>query len=186
METPVSLLERLRQPAQNQAWARFVELYTPLLFHWARRQGCQEAEAADLVQEVLLLLMRKLPEFTYDHHRSFRGWLHTVARNCWQNLRRRAELPRAADAPDLADIAAPDGDDFFAEAEYRQRLVGRALALMRADFQPATWQACWECVVNAKPAAVVAQELGLSLGAVYMAKSRVLSRLRQELNGLVD
>ena len=79
METPASLLERLRQPGQDQAWARFVDLYTPLLFYWARRLGCQESEAADLVQEVLLLLVRKLPGFTYDQHKSFRGWLRTIA-----------------------------------------------------------------------------------------------------------
>src|SRR4051812_5537979 len=186
METPASLLEQLRQPGQDQAWARFVDLYTPLLFYWARRRGCQEPEAADLVQEVLVLLVRKLPAFTYDPHESFRGWLRTLARNCWHNLRRRAEVPRAEDAPALDDLPAPDTDDPFWEAEYRQRLVGRALALMQAEFQPATWKACWECVVGGKPAAEVARELGMSTGAVYMAKSRVLSRLRQELHRLVD
>jgi RNA polymerase sigma-70 factor (ECF subfamily) len=72
------------------------------------------------------------------------------------------------------------------ETEYRHWLVGRALELMRAEFQPTTWKACWECVVNSRPAADVAAELGISVGAVYMAKSRVLSRLRQELTGLLD
>jgi RNA polymerase sigma-70 factor (ECF subfamily) len=184
METPASLLERLRQPAQEKAWERFVELYTPLLYYWARRRTCQDLDAADLVQEVLTLLVRKLPEFTYDHQKSFHAWLRTVALNCWRNLQRRAELPRAAGAPDLADLAAPETEDPFWEVEYRERLVGRALALMRAEFQPATWQACWRCIVDGRPAAEVAQELGLSAAAVYMAKSRVLSRLRKELDGL--
>jgi RNA polymerase sigma-70 factor (ECF subfamily) len=186
MDTPASLLERLRQPAQEQAWARFVELYTPLLYSWARRTGCAEADAADLVQEVLTLLVRKLPEFTYDWHRSFRGWLHVVARNCWRNLRRRARLPRTANAPEPDELAAPEPAEPFWEAEYRQRLVGRALALMRAEFEPTTWKACWECAVEGRRAADVARELGVRVGTVYAAKSRVLSRLRQELDGLLD
>jgi RNA polymerase sigma-70 factor (ECF subfamily) len=186
MDTSASLLERLKRPAQEQAWARFVELYTPLLYGWARRSGCPEADAADLVQEVLTLLVRKLPEFSYDRHKSFRAWLRTVAHNCWNNLRRRAVLPRAATTPDLDALPAPDPSDPFWETEYRQRLVARALSLMQADFEPTTWKACWEYVVAGRPAAQVARELGIRTGTVYAAKSRVLSRLRQELAGLLD
>jgi RNA polymerase sigma-70 factor (ECF subfamily) len=186
MDTPASLLERLRQPAQEAAWARFVQLYTPLLFAWARRLGLRDADAADLVQEVLMLLVRKLPEFTYDRNRSFRAWLRTVTLNCWRNRCRRAELPRAAGPFDLDDLAGPNTTDAVSETEYRQWLVGRALELMRAEFQPTTWKACWECVVSGRPAADVATELGIGVGAVYMAKSRVLSRLRQELTGLLE
>jgi RNA polymerase sigma-70 factor (ECF subfamily) len=186
MDTSASLLERLRQPAQEQAWARFVELYTPLLYHWARRTGCADADAADLVQEVLTLLVRKLPEFRYDGRRSFRGWLHTLAHNCWRNLRRRARLTPAADGPDVAELPDPEADEPFWEIEYRQRLVGRALALMQSDFAPATWKACWECVVEGRPAADVARELGVRIGVVYAARSRVLSRLRHELTGMLD
>lgn len=185
MKTPASLLERLRRPEEELAWERFVALYTPLLFYWARRSGCRESEATDMVQEVLALLVRKLPDFSYDRNKTFRGWLRTVARNCWSNLQRRASLPMAAGTPDPAELPAADDDPFW-EVEYRERLVSRALDLMRADFQPATWQACWQTVVEDRPAAEVAQELGISVGAVYMAKSRVLSRLRQELEGLID
>jgi len=186
MKTPASLLERLREPEQEQAWERFVGLYTPLLYYWARRSGCRESEAADLVQEVFALLVRKLPEFTYDHNKTFRGWLRTVAQNCWRNIHRKAAIPLAANGPDPAQLAAPERDDPFWEIEYRQRLVGHALQMMRADFQPATWQACWLIIVEDKPAAEVARELGMSTGAVYMAKSRVLSRLRKELEGLLE
>src|SRR5438552_17277524 len=76
--TPVSLLERLHQPAADEAWQRFVKLYTPLLYHWACRVGLQGADAADLVQDVLTLLVQKLPEFKYDSQKSFRAWLRTV------------------------------------------------------------------------------------------------------------
>lgn len=113
MDTPVSLLERLRQPNQDHAWARFVELYAPLLYYWARRTGCQESDAADLVQELLTLLLRKLPEFEYDRQGTFRGWLRTVALNCWRNLHSRSTRPREQNAADLAAIPAPPADDPF-------------------------------------------------------------------------
>lgn len=184
--TPASLLERLRQPAQDQAWTRFVRLYTPLLLRWARRLGLREDDAADLVQDVLTLLVRKLPEFTYDRNRSFRAWLRTITLNCWRSRGRRAELPREANPPNLDALAGPDEAGVLGEAEYGHWLVGRALELMQAEFQATTWKACWECIVGGRPAAEVAAELGISVGAVYMAKSRVLSRLRQELAGLLD
>lgn len=186
MDTPASLLERLRQPGQEQAWRRFVQLYTPMLFSWARRQGLQDADAADLVQEVFSLLVRKLPEFTYDQGRSFRAWLRTVTLNCWRTRCRRAALPLEKNLASLDDLPGNDPAAELGEAEYRHWVVGRALELMRAEFQPATWQACWECVVEGRQAAEVADQFGISVGAVYMAKSRVLSRLRQELQGLLD
>ena len=88
--TPVSLLERLRRPAEQAAWERFVRLYTPLLCQWARRLGLRGADAADLVQDVFVVLVQKLPEFRYDPRRRFRGWLWTVTLNKWRERRRRA------------------------------------------------------------------------------------------------
>jgi RNA polymerase sigma-70 factor (ECF subfamily) len=183
--TPASLLERLRLPDQQSAWVRFVQLYTPLLLHWARRLGLRDDEAADLVQDVLTLLVQKLPEFRYDKSKSFRAWLRTVTLNCWRNRRRRVALPHEPHPPALDELAGDDRADLLGEEEYRHWLVGRALELMRAEFQPTTWKACCEVVVSGRPAAEVAAELGLSVGAVYMAKSRVLSRLRQELADLL-
>jgi RNA polymerase sigma-70 factor (ECF subfamily) len=184
--TPVSLLDRLRQPAGQEAWGRFVELYTPLLFYWARRLGLQEADAADLVQDVLLQLYRKLPDFTYDRQGSFRGWLRTLVLNKWREKQRRPPLPLQATAA-LEDVAAAR-DDFQAldEAEYRQHLAGRALRLMQADFPPAAWKSCWETVVAGRRAADVAAELGTTAAAVRVAKARVLHRLRLLLQGLLD
>jgi RNA polymerase sigma-70 factor (ECF subfamily) len=187
METHASLLERLRQPAQEQAWARFVELYTPLLFHWARHLGLQEPDAADLVQDVLTSLLQKLPEFTYDRDKSFRSWLRTVTFNRWRdNCKQRARQPLAGHADTLAAVPGPDQADAFWDEEYCRHLVGRALAVMRAEFQESTWRACWEFVTAGKPAAQVARELGITENAVYLAKGRVLRRLRDELQGLMD
>lgn len=185
--TSVSLLQRVRQPGEQEAWARFVELYTPILYAWTRRLGLRESDAADLVQEVFVLLVQKLPEFTYDRHKSFRAWLRTVTLNKWREVCRRRPLPVAANSnAALAEVASPEESNGLDEVEYRQCLVGRALKLMQTEFQPATWKACWECVVLDRPAAEVARELGITLNAVYLAKSRVLRRLHQELDGLLE
>jgi RNA polymerase sigma-70 factor (ECF subfamily) len=183
--TSVSLLQRLRRPDEPGAWERFVELYTPLIYDWARRAGLQESDAADLVQDVFVLLLRKLPEFDYDRDGSFRAWLHAVTLNLWRTRLRRRSLPTEPGvSPD--GVAAPDGVAEIAEAEYRDRLVRRALELLRTDFEEPTWRAFWECVVNDRPTAEVAAELGMSAGAVRTAKCRVLARLRQELDGLLS
>jgi RNA polymerase sigma-70 factor (ECF subfamily) len=185
--TSTSLLARLRQPGEGGAWEEFVDLYTPLLFYWARRMGLKDQDAADLVQDVFALLLRKLPEFEYDEGKSFRAWLRTVTVNKWREGRRRRTLPVAPGGEgDLAELADPAGDEAFWEAEYRQCVVGRAMRLMQSEFRPTTWRACWEHAVAGRPAAEVAAELGLSVGAVYAARFRVLARLRQELEGLVD
>jgi len=185
--TSISLLERIRQPEERAAWGRFVELYTPLLYYWACRLGMQESDAADLVQDVFAVLVQKLPVFTYENGKSFRAWLRTITFNKWRDFqRRRAAAPGDGNPELLANLPAPEPCDTFWEREYRECLVGRALELMQSEFQPATWKACWECVVVGRPAAEVATELGLSVDSVYAAKSRVLRRLRQELHGLFD
>jgi RNA polymerase sigma-70 factor, ECF subfamily len=184
--TRISLLERLRQPDAGDAWTRFVRLYTPLLMHWARRVGLHGEERADLVQEVFALLVVKLPEFNYDATGSFRNWLRTVALNKWRQKCRRTGLPTMQQEDAIADAAEPDPLEAVWDGEYRRQLVGHALRLMQAEFQPSTWKACWEHTVNGKSAAEVAAELGLTPGAVRAAKFRVLSRLRTELRGLLD
>jgi RNA polymerase sigma-70 factor (ECF subfamily) len=185
--TSLTLLQRLRQADQSAAWDRFVALYTPLLYFWARRTGLQEADASDLVQDVLITLVEKLPEFEYDRQRCFRGWLRTVLHNKWRDRQRRlAAAPNRADGVNLDGLPLAGADDLLAEREYRLHLLGRALRLMQSEFNDATWRACWETVVMGRPAADVAGELGLAVGSVYVARSRVLARLREELDGLLD
>jgi RNA polymerase sigma-70 factor (ECF subfamily) len=187
--TSVSLLERLRTPGAGEAWARFVGLYTPLLYHWARRFGLDSHDAGDLVQDVFATLVERLPEFVYDPARRFRGWLWTITANTFRERKRRAQRLTATEeqAATLSDTAeTPDPAAEVAEEEYRRYLTARALQLMRADFQMATWQVFWEHVVNDRPAQEVADEFGVTIGAVYAAKTRVLGRLREELRGLLD
>jgi RNA polymerase sigma-70 factor, ECF subfamily len=183
--TSVSLLYRLRAGADPRDWERFVRLYTPVFLHWARRAGAQDADAEDLVQEVLVLLFHKLPAFDYDGTRGFRGWLRSVLLNKWRDDRRR-RAARPAHPDTRALDAVPARDDDAEEREDRQRLVARGLDLIRSDFHPLTWQAFWEFFTSGHGAATVAAELGVRIEVVYSAKCRVLRRLRQELEGLLD
>ncbi|HEY7156395.1 MAG TPA: sigma-70 family RNA polymerase sigma factor [Gemmataceae bacterium] len=187
LRTPASLLERLRQPNAAEAWERLVLLYTPLIYSQARQAGLQEPDAADLVQDVFVTLVQTLPGFVYDRRKSFRAWLRTITLNKLRERRRKlAHLPVPGEAAHWEDQAVAEEMERFWETEYRQQLVNRALAVMSRDFQPATWKAFWEQAVEGRPAAEVAAELGLTVGAAYAAKFRVLDRLRQEMAGMLD
>jgi RNA polymerase sigma-70 factor (ECF subfamily) len=181
--TPVSLLERLRQPHDAEAWSRFVQLYAPLLYEWARRTGLQEADAADLLQDVFAVLVRELPGFEYRPGGSFRGWLHTVLLNRWRELHRRRR-PALLTPDHLAALPAdePRPPD---ELEEERHLLRNALRLLQGEFEPTTWQAFHETTLRDRPVGAVAAELGVTANAVYVARSRVLKRLRQELAGLL-
>jgi len=185
--TPVSLLERLRKPDDHQAWSRFVKLYTPLLYHWAQRTGLHQSEDDDLVQEVFAHLVQEMPRFHYDRSKSFRGWLHTVAINKWNGILRRRKLAvNSVEDGDLTDREAADPLAALEARDTQQFLYRHALELMQTDFPGNTSKACWEMVVAGKPAAQVAKELGMTVGAVHAARFRVLARLRTELAGMID
>src|SRR5205823_233186 len=164
---PPTLLERLRGTPDEAAWRRLVQLYTPLLFYWARRCGETEHDAADLVQEVFVALLQTLPTFQYDRQDGkFRGWLRTLMINKLRDRKRREARLEKALTNREPEPEPPDVVEAFWETEYRQELSRRALRLMQADFSPATWKACWETVVQGRPADEVARELGLSENAV--------------------
>ncbi len=183
--TSESLLIRLRSPDDQQAWAKFVEIYTPLIFYWARRTGLQQNDAADLVQEVFAQLVQKLPEFRYQKHKSFRGWLRRVTVNKRAEQLRRKTLTVVDESPSqFVDISSQNAEQFW-EHEYKQQLVQRYLQLMEPDFDPKTWKALRDYLLGA-PAAKAAQAYGVSIWTVYSAKSRVLSRLRTEIGDFLD
>jgi RNA polymerase sigma-70 factor (ECF subfamily) len=187
LETPASLLERLKHPSEQGAWTRFVQLYTPLLYDWARCVGLQEPDAADLVQDVFTVLVRKLPEFNYDRTKTFRGWLRTVLLNRWRD--RNSKHPVTATGVQdnvLANLPTPEAVADFEEGEYRSYVVARSLEMLQAEFPDVTWKAFTMYVLAGKPATEVAAELQVSVNVIYLAKSRVLGRLRQELAGLLD
>ncbi len=184
--TSPTLLERVRQASDATAWGRLVDLYTPLLFAWARRCGESEHDAADLVQEVFVALVQTLPTFQYDRNGKFRGWLRALLLNKLRERHRRALRAEKALAQRPQVVELPDVAELFWEVEYRQELARRALQLMQAEFTPPTWKACWETVVQGRSVADVARELGITENAVYISRFRVLGRLREELSGLVE
>ncbi|GEM_PF-172792 len=191
--TPPSLLQRLRDPAERQAWNTFVELYTPLLFVWSRRWGLQDSDAADLVQDVLLLLYQKLPEFDYDRGGSFRGWLRTVLLNKWRDSRRRQHPPGSplakggmGGAGDLVDPAVEPSWAEQEEQEYRQQLLRVMLKKLQHEFPATIWAAFEAYVVQGQAPIEVATNLQISPATVYAAKSKVFQRLRQELAGMLE
>jgi RNA polymerase sigma-70 factor (ECF subfamily) len=185
------LLVRIRDRGDRAAWEQFAGLYTPLLLRFARRHGLQEADAHDLVQEVLKAVTTAAERLEYDPRRgSFRGWLYTVARSKLSNLL-AARARQAQGSGDtgvqglLEQQPGPAADDSAEwDAEYERRLFAWAAEQVRADFQEKTWQAFWQSAVEGKPAAQVAEALGLSVGAVYVAKSRVMARLKEQVQEL--
>jgi len=185
-ETSPSLLLRLRQAPSTADWDRFVELYTPILVAWAMRTGLRREDALDLAQEVMLTLLQKLPEFQYNPEMRFRSWLKTVLMNKWRDRMRRLKTAPPTGDEGLSAVGSEENIEAFWERDHRQLLVRRALELMQADFKEATWRACWLTVAEGRTAAEAARELGISENAVYIAKHRVLERLRAELAGLLD
>jgi RNA polymerase sigma-70 factor (ECF subfamily) len=186
IETPFTLLLRLKNRSDHEAWRQFVQLYAPLLRIWADHTGLQDSDAEDLVQEVLIVTIHELPRFEYDRSGSFRGWLRRICENKANEFRRRRRVVgRQTGDTGLDAAASPDQIELFWEREYAAVLTARALQLMQGEFEETTWRACWELTVHERSAADVAAELGISPNACFIAKSRVLRRLRELLGNLL-
>lgn len=185
--TRVSLLVRIRDLRDTEAWGEFVETYGPVVYEYGRRQGLQDADAADLTQEVLRSVAGTIGGFRYDPRRgSFRSWLFTVARTKRLNLVARPTrhlLPSGdmAMIRQLNEVVAND-DGELAEAEwnraFEKRLLDRAALQVRKEVKEATWHAFWQTAVEGASPETVAKDLGMSVGAVYASKCRILARLR--------
>jgi len=184
LTTQSSLLIRLRSRDDSEAWSRFARLYTPLVHHWVSRLGVESNHADDLVQEVFVVLLGRISLIAMDQPKSFRAWLRTVTLNkCRDHFRRQNRLtePRLMEQ---MEIAERDPAAILTEEEYRKYVARAALQLMRDSFSETTWRACWEQVACGRTAAEVAADLGITENAVYLARGRVLKRLREELDGL--
>ena len=185
--TSESLLIRLKSARDDYAWSRFVDLYTPLIFYWARRTGLETNDAADLAQDVLSIVFQKLPDFEYERLGSFRGWLRTITLNKRrEQLRRKSVGARGVTQSVLADVARPGEAESSWDLNYKQALVSRAMEMLESEFQPATWKALSQYVMEGKSAKEVAAASGLSVWTIYAAKSRLMTRLREELKGLLE
>jgi RNA polymerase sigma factor (sigma-70 family) len=185
-----SLILRLRDPADATAWREFVALYEPLVYRLARRKGLQDADARDLCQEVLVNVSRAVDRWDPDCG-TFRGWLSRIARNLLVNFLTRQNHPRGSGATSVQELleaqpaADPSATAAF-EAEYRRRVFWWCADAIEGEFTPSTWQAFWQTAVGGRIPKAVAAELGLSIGAVYIARSRILARFRKRIEGLGD
>jgi RNA polymerase sigma-70 factor (ECF subfamily) len=183
--TRASLLVRLRDPHDEAAWREFVALYVPVIYGYARRQGLQDADAVDLAQEVLAAVAGAVARLDYDPARgTFRGWLFTVVRRKLANWRRDARnRPCGSGDPAtqqvLEEYTAPADLQTQWEAEWQRRLFAWACEQVRRDVSDATWQAFWRTAIDAQPGKRVAADLGLSAAAVYLARGRIIARLRE-------
>ena len=183
--TRASLLVRLRDPRDGAAWREFVDLYGPLVYGYARKQGLQDADAADLTQDVLGAVAGAVGRLEYDPQRgAFRNWLFTVVRRKLSNWR-KARKNRLQGSGDTAThhllelCPAPDAAAAEWDAEWERRLFAWACEQARREVTQATWQAFWKTAIDGQPGKQVAAELGLSVASVYHARSRVRARLKE-------
>jgi RNA polymerase sigma-70 factor (ECF subfamily) len=190
--TSKTLLQRLRAN-DSEAWRVMVQLYTPLVRHWATRGGVRGVDVEDVTQEVLQASATHLQNFRRDKPGdSFRGWLRGITRNMvLQHFRRSGRNPRGSGGTDalvqlheVEDTVTPDED--ADPAEELDGLRRRALELVRDEFEERTWRAFWVTVVEGRSPADIAAEMGVSPTAIRMAKSRVLRRLKQTFGDLIQ
>jgi RNA polymerase sigma-70 factor (ECF subfamily) len=188
-----TLLQRL-QAREEDAWRRLDHLYGAVVFAWCRGAGLQPDDAADVRQEVFRAVARAIGDFRRDQPGdSFRGWLWQIARNKLRDFfRRQRQQPAGAggttfqqrlqEIPDASDDSVPPGP----ASDEAAGVYRRALELVRGEFEERTWQAFWGVAIDGQAPAEVAVALGMSAGAVYVAKSRVLRRLREEFGAVLE
>jgi RNA polymerase sigma factor (sigma-70 family) len=183
--TRASLLVRLRDPRDEAAWREFVDLYAPLVYAYARKQGLQDADAADLSQVVLNAVAGAVGRLEYDPLRgSFRNWLFTVVRSKLANWRRdQGRFSHGSGDSAVQRLReqcpVPQEADSEWEGEWEDRLFSWACEQVRRDVAGATWEAFWRTAIDGQSGKQVASDLGMSVAAVYLARRRVLARLKE-------
>ena len=183
--TRASLLLRLCDSEDHEAWVEFVTLYEPVIYRSLRQRGMQDADARDVMQDLLLAVSRSIDRWdSRAGQGSFRGWLRRVARNLTVNwLKQRGRRPAISGGSDLQAMldalpAADDPDSIDFDRELRRALFHRAAQQVQSEVRLTTWRAFWETSVNGVSAEDAARKLGMTPGAVRVANCRVLARLR--------
>ena len=187
MDTPLSLIERVRDSTDAVSWRRLVDLYDPLIRRWLRR-SVEGADEDDLVQEVLGAVLGAMPTFEHSGRPgAFRHWLRTTTGHHLSAFWRRRKSREVVQPFDWDQLQEPESDlSRLWDREHDEHVARRLLELMEPEFSPTTWRAFRRQVLDGLKPAEVAAELGTSVNAVLLAKSRVLARLRQEGRGLID
>lgn len=182
-DTRYSLLQRICDPADEASWQEFWRLYDPVVYRMARRFGLQDADARDLTQDVMTAVLGAVQHWEADEKRGrFRTWLYAVVRNKTISAMRcrRPGTRGAGDTAMLQQLAAVPATEAF-DNEVRRAAFHQAAEIVRPQVQPATWDAFWETSVLGQTVENAASALRLSIGSVYAARSRVLARLRHEI-----
>ncbi|HND52921.1 MAG TPA: sigma-70 family RNA polymerase sigma factor [Pirellulaceae bacterium] len=193
VETSLSLLDALRNQGDAPAWQRLVDLYSPLIRGWLRRQGLADVDSDDVVQEVMTVVVKRVDGFQRNEQvGSFRAWLRSITvRKLQEHWRSRKSRPLAtghSDIQAMLDQLSDPNSGLSQEwnAAHDKHVAQQLLGMIQGEFQPKTWAAFQRFALDGLPADQVAAELEMSVNAVFIAKSRVLARLRQVGRGLLD
>lgn len=191
MDTRHTLLLKIRDAGDARSWGEFVEIYTPLLYHYFLARGLNDADASDLGQEVMRSVAKAIANFDYDPEKgTFRSWLYTIARNKLNTFfRKSARQPKGSGRTTVLNVVNAIEDeaaDMEAqwELEHRRRMFEWASAQIRENYDPHTWQAFERVALRQEEAGAVAEDLGMKLGAVYVAKSRITAKLRETIESV--
>lgn len=190
--TQPTLLVRIRDAHDQEAWERFVDLYAPLIYGFLRKRGLQDADAADLTQDVLRSVSAAAQRLEYDERCGlFRSWLFTIVQNRLTDHWRRDSIRERGTGDtgaheQLQELPQVGGDQTAEwDADYQRQLFQYAASIVKPDFSEATWQAFWMTAVEGQSGKEVAESLGLTAAAVYLAKGRVMARLKEQVRFLV-
>ncbi len=186
--TNLSLLDRLRDSnlENDEAWRRFVEIYTPLLLQWSLRLSVPISDRIDLVQDTLAKLLIAIKRYRREDQKSFRSWLYIVLKNTWLDTLRSRRTKEVGSANTLPEPAINDPLDEWTEREYYDYVLRRIQQLVMADFPESSQRAFQMYVLDEQSPQDVATELGLSVNAVYLVRSRILKRIREELYEVIN
>lgn len=191
--TRASLVFRLRDQTDNDAWQQFLDLYGQTIFQFVRSRGLQDADAADLVQEVFRRVGNAIGRLDYEKQKGgFRAWLFTITRNCLNTFfkKRQKTIQGINDSNPAATLgqlaSSKDELDERWEMEFQRQLMAKAIEVIRPKTEPNTWAAFEMTAVQNQPIGQVVDALGMSRGAIYVARSRVTSKLREEVKRLMD
>jgi RNA polymerase sigma-70 factor, ECF subfamily len=190
-DTRESLLARVKNSSDHEAWTQFVSLYRPVVYRLARRRGLQDADAQDLAQQVLLAISLALPRWQRQPGVRFRHWLARVARNAILNALTRGPRDQGEGGTTVNPLLEeqPESDEKSIELidwEYRRELFRHAARQVREEIDASTWQAFWMTMVEEQPIADVAKQLEKSAGSIYAARSRVMRRLRDKIREMEE